>query len=84
MMRVRNLLGCAIGLASVLSLSAAPAWALGRGEKTKGDVRPCDLSGVNPAYHPGIFKDPKDAAAWGFVKGPDGKWTVIPNCHISS
>jgi hypothetical protein len=84
MMRVWNMLGCAITLTALLSQSGAPAWALGNGEKPKGDVRPCDLTGVNPAYHPGIFKDPKNAALYGFVKGPDGKWTVIPNCHISS
>jgi hypothetical protein len=84
MIRLWNVLACAIALAIVLSLTGAPAWALGQGGKPKGDVRPCDLTGVNPAYHPGIFKDPKEAAQWGFVKGPDGKWTVIPNCHISS
>ncbi len=84
MTRSSKVLGCVIGLAAALSMSLAPAWALGRGEKTKGDVRPCDLAGVNPAYHPGIFKDEKVAALYGFVKGPDGKWGVIPNCHISS
>jgi hypothetical protein len=84
MRRLRDLLGCAIALAAVLSLTVPPAWALGQGSKMRGDVRPCDLTGVNPAYHPGIFHDPKDAAQWGFVKGPDGKWGVIPNCHISS
>jgi hypothetical protein len=83
-MRSRDMLGCSIALASILALMSVPAWALGQGAKPKGDVRPCSLEGVNPAYHPGIFKDPKDAAQWGFVKGPDGKWTVIPNCHISS
>jgi hypothetical protein len=84
MMYLRNVLGCVIVLATVLSLTVASAWALGEGAKPRGDVRPCDLSGVNPAYHPGIFRDLKIAAAYGFVKRPDGKWTVIPNCHISS
>jgi hypothetical protein len=84
MTRSLSVLGGVIGLAAVLSMSLAPAWALGQGEKPKGDVRPCDLAGVNPAYHPGIFKNEKDAAQWGFVKGPNGKWSVIPNCHISS
>jgi hypothetical protein len=83
MIRLRNLFGCATAFATVLALTAPPVFALGQGEKPKGDVRPCDLGGVNPAYHPGIFRDAKVAALYGFVKGPDGKWTVIPNCHIS-
>jgi hypothetical protein len=44
----------------------------------------CELGGVNPAYHKGIFGKAETAAKCGFVKGPDGKWQVIPNCHISS
>jgi hypothetical protein len=84
MMPLRNVLGWALALATVLSLTMGSAWALGNGEKPKGDVRPCDLTGVNPSYHPGIFRDAKTAALYGFVKGPDGKWGVIPNCHISS
>jgi hypothetical protein len=44
-------------------------------------VVPCDLSGVNPAYHKGIFGKAETAAKYGFVKGPDGKWQVIPNCR---
>jgi hypothetical protein len=43
-----------------------------------------DLSGVNPAYHKSIFGKAETAAKYGFVKGPDGKWQVTPNCHISS
>jgi hypothetical protein len=81
---LRSMLGCAIALATVLSMAGAPAWALGQGPKSKGDVRPCDLSGVNPAYHPGIFRSAEAAARYGFVKGSDGKWSVINNCHISS
>jgi hypothetical protein len=79
MMRLWNVLACAIALAIVLSLTGASAWARGR-----GDVVPCDLSGVNPVYHKGIFRNAETAAKYGFVKGSDGKWTVIPNCHISS
>jgi hypothetical protein len=84
MMRLRIIPSCAIILATVIPLTGAPAWALGNGEKPKGDVRPCDLTGVNPAYHKGIFGKAETAALYGFVKGPDGKWQVIPNCHISS
>jgi hypothetical protein len=80
MMRLWKMLGCAIALAIVLSLTGAPAWAAKRG----GDVVPCDLAGVNPAYHKSIFGKAETAAKYGFVKGSGGKWQVIPNCHISS
>jgi hypothetical protein len=79
MMRLWYVLGCAMALATVLSLTGAPAWA-----RTRGGVTPCELSGVNPAYHKTIFRTAESAAKYGFVKGPDGKWQVIPNCHISS
>ena len=79
MIRVQNILGCAIALATALSLTGATALA-----KTRGYVIPCNLDGVNPARHPGVFRNPDVAAKFGFVKGPDGKWEVIPNCHISS
>jgi hypothetical protein len=84
MMRLRTMPACALAFTTVLSLNAPSAWALGRGAQPRGDVRPCDLGGVNPAYHPGIFHDAQTAAQYGFVKGTNGKWTVIPNCHISS
>jgi hypothetical protein len=84
MTRLSTMLGCSIAFAAALSLTAPSAWALGRGAQPRGDVRPCDLSGVNPAYHPGIFHDAESAAQYGFVRGPNGRWGVIPNCHISS
>jgi hypothetical protein len=74
MMRLSNMLGCTIALATVLSLTGAPAWAA----KTGGSVTRCDLSGVNPAEHKGIFRSAASAAKYGFVKGPDGKWQVDP------
>lgn len=83
MMRLRNMVGCVLAVGTVLSLTGASAWALGEGAQPKGNVRPCDLAGVNPAYHPGIFRNADTAAAYGFVKGPRGKWTVKSNCHIS-
>ncbi len=47
-----------------------------------GDVEPCSLAGVNPADHPSIFGDPELARRqYGFVRGPDGNWQVIPNCR---
>jgi hypothetical protein len=84
MMRSRNWLGCAIALATLvllttlLSLTGAPAWARGR-----SDVVPCDLSGVNPAYHPAIFGNPEVARKqYGFVQERDGKWRVKKPCNI--
>jgi hypothetical protein len=66
-------------------LGAAPAVARDdidkRGERG-GSVVPCNLSGVNPAFHPEIFGNPALAAReYGFVKSRDGTWQVVPNCH---
>jgi hypothetical protein len=76
--------GCAVALAVVLSLAGAPAGAQQQGGGPQGgDVVPCSLSGVNPADHPGIFNNPEVARnQYGFVRGPDGNWTVIPNCRV--
>jgi hypothetical protein len=84
MIRRWNMLGSAIALATLLSLTGAPAWAQGNsGNSTGGSVSPCSLSGVNPADHPAIFDNPEVARTqYGFVRGPDGNWTVIPNCNI--
>ena len=47
-----------------------------------GSVQPCSLSGINPADHPDIFGNPEVALRqYGFVRGPEGNWTVIPNCR---
>jgi hypothetical protein len=52
-----------------------------RGERG-GSVRPCSLSGVNPAFHPEIFGNPAVAAGqYGFIRSRDGSWYVEPNCH---
>ena len=80
MMRLWNRLGCAIALATVLSLTGAPAWAQGRTDEV-----PCSLSGVNPAYHPAIFGNPEVARKqYGFVQGRDGRWHVKRPCNIRS
>jgi hypothetical protein len=82
MMRVWNMLSCAVALAMMLSLTGAPARAQ-QGEQDGGSVQPCSLAGINPADHPAIFGNPEVARTqYGFVKGPDGNWTVIPNCQI--
>jgi hypothetical protein len=81
MMRLWNRLGFAIALATVLSLTGAPAGAQQQGEPQGGSVERCSLAGVNPADHPAIFNNPEVARnQYGFVRGPDGNWTVIPNC----
>jgi hypothetical protein len=52
-----------------------------RTEERGGAVAPCNLTGVNPAYHPEIFGNAATALAFGFVKSRDGTWQVAPNCH---
>jgi hypothetical protein len=46
-----------------------------------GAVQRCSLDGVNPIHHPKIFGNPATAAAFGFVRAPDGSWRVAPNCR---
>jgi Lipocalin-like domain len=46
-----------------------------------GAVKPCDLAGVNPAYHPDVFGDPAVAASLGFVRSRDGTWQVRPDLN---
>jgi hypothetical protein len=78
-----KMLGSAIALAAVLSLTGAPARAQQGGGPQGGNVVPCSLAGVNPADHPAIFSNPEVARTqYGFVRGPDGNWTVIPDCRI--
>jgi len=46
-----------------------------------GWVVPCSLDGVNPAYHPGIFGNPRVAyQEYGFIRARDGSWQVERNC----
>jgi hypothetical protein len=49
--------------------------------RERGAVVPCSLDGVNPVYHPEIFGNPAAAAAYGFVRSPNGAWQVRPNCR---
>jgi hypothetical protein len=82
MKRLSMMLGGAICLAAVLSLAGTPAGAQ-QGEGPSGDVVPCSLAGVNPADHPAIFNNPEVARTqYGFVRGPNGEWMVMPNCRI--
>ncbi|HWO27599.1 MAG TPA: hypothetical protein VNO32_02255 [Candidatus Acidoferrum sp.] len=83
MKRLWMMLGCATALAALLSFTGAPVWAQQGGGAAGGDVVPCSSAGVNPADHPGIFGNPEVARnQYGFVRGPDGNWSVIPDCHI--
>jgi hypothetical protein len=83
MTRLWNVLCCAIALAALLSLTGAPAWAQQGGGARGGDVQPCSLAGINPADHSAIFGNPEVARSqYGFVRGPDGNWTAMPNCRI--
>jgi hypothetical protein len=52
-----------------------------RTEERSGAVTPCNLTGVNPAYHPEVFGNAATALSFGFVKSRDGSWQVVPNCH---
>jgi hypothetical protein len=53
---------------------ASTAWAQYDYENQGGNVKPCSLDGVNPAYHPEIFGNPAAAREFGFVRSPDGTW----------
>jgi hypothetical protein len=76
----------AVAALNVLSSTSA-AWAgydcdddyyFGR---CRGFVIPCSLDGVNPAYHPSIFGNPRVARdEYGFVRSRDGTWHVERNC----
>jgi hypothetical protein len=68
----------AVGVLSTASVALAKG-----GRHTSGNVRPCSLDGVNPVYHPQIFGNVVVAREFGFVRGPDSAWHVIPNCHIN-
>jgi hypothetical protein len=83
MTRLSMMSGCAMALVTMLSLTGTPARAQQGGGPQGGDVVPCSLSGINPADHPAIFSNPEVARSqYGFVRGPDGNWTVVPNCQI--
>jgi hypothetical protein len=69
----------ALGILGTASLG----WSKGGGGHGAGSVRPCDLSGVNPARHKPIFNHPDVAKSYGFEKGPDGTWRVMANCQAT-
>ncbi len=71
-----------LAVATVLGVIGAASVALAQDAgQSSGDVQPCSLAGINPAEHPGIFGNSAVAREqYGFVRGPDGNWQVIPNC----
>ena len=77
---VTTVSGVVIGVLGMTSVALA-----GMGDSGEGggeiSVRPCSLAGINPAHHPEIFGNPAIAKSYGFVRGPDGSWQVVPNCR---
>jgi hypothetical protein len=45
-----------------------------------GYVIRCSLDGVNPVYHPDIFRNPAVAREYGFVRLRNGGWQVEKTC----
>jgi hypothetical protein len=66
-------LAAALGVLGVAAAAASDH--TGRGTRG-GFVVPGSLDGVNPAYHPDIFRNPAAASAYGFVQSPNGTWQV--------
>jgi hypothetical protein len=76
----------ALALTTALSILGAASAAANGSEnrdfgRERGYVLPCNLAGVNPAYHPDIFGNAGSAYAYGFVRSRDGAWQVRPDCH---
>ena len=67
-----------IALVAALILGTASAALAGdnNSEPSGGYVLPGSLDGVNPADHPGIFRNPATARSYGFVQSSDGTWHV--------
>jgi hypothetical protein len=73
----------ALAVSTTVAILGTASAALAKGNMHPGgNVRPCSLDGVNPAYHPYIFGNPAATyAVYGFVRSRDGTWQVVPNCH---
>jgi hypothetical protein len=66
-------IGAALGVLGATSAVASEH--TDRGDRG-GFVTPGSLDGVNPAYHPEIFRNPAVARSYGFVQSRDGIWHV--------
>jgi hypothetical protein len=65
-----------IALAAALILGGLGSAALAdQSDDRGGSVVPGSMDGVNPAYHPGIFRNANTAKAYGFVDTQHG-WTA--------
>jgi hypothetical protein len=66
-----------------LAGSAAQAASDNTGGDTGGYVLPGSLDGVNPVYHPGIFRNDSAAAAYGFAPSSVHKhaWSPAKSAH---
>jgi hypothetical protein len=68
-----------IALAAALILGGLSSAALAdQSDDRGGSVMPGSLDGVNPAYHPGIFRNANTAKAYGFVETQHG-WAAAPS-----
>lgn len=74
----KRLLVVVVSTALCISGTTSVSWSKGH-----GGVRPCDLSGINPARHKNIFNHPDVAKSYGFEKGADGTWHVVANCQAT-
>jgi hypothetical protein len=62
-----------IALATALVLGSLGSAALAdQSDDRGGSVMPGSMDGVNPAYHPGIFRNANTAKAYGFVDTQHG------------
>jgi hypothetical protein len=62
-----------IALAAALILGSLGSVALAdQSDISGGSVVPGSLDGVNPAYHPGIFRNANTAKSYGFVQTQNG------------
>jgi hypothetical protein len=67
-----------IAFAAALILGSLGSAALAdQSDISGGSVVPGSLDGVNPAFHPGIFRNANTAKAYGFVQTQHG-WAVAP------
>jgi hypothetical protein len=68
-----------IMLAAALILGTASAALADAGQNDSGGyVLPGSMDGVNPAYHPGIFRNAATAKSYGFVDTAHG-WVAAPH-----
>ena len=82
MQRKSTIVGLAIAIAlGFVATASANNTSRDRDRDRGGYVAACSLAGVNPAHHPEIFGNPAVAASYGFVRGRDGTWQVMPNCR---